>query len=88
MQIMKKDSFLAAGKIAAKMVEERINKRAGVRAGGRVDDHTGGFVHNKEVVVLVDDVEGDRLGEGFHLDGVRNGDLEDIALGHFRLGIR
>ena len=51
------------------MVEQRIDQRAVRVAGGRVNDHTLGLIDDKQVVVLIDDIQRDILGPG--LDGLR-----------------
>ena len=41
------------------MVEQGVHQRVALGAGGGVDGHARGFVEDDDVVVLVDDVEGD-----------------------------
>ena len=71
-----------AGEVSAEMVQKRVNKGAGVRAGGRMHDHACGFVHDEQVVIFEDDVEGDVFGEGFHVNGVGDRNIENVAYGH------
>ena len=68
-------SRLAAdrGPIAA-AAEKRVDQGAGVVAGRRVNDHARRFVDYRDVLVLINDVERNRLCSG--LDDVGLGDLE------------
>lgn len=51
------------------MVEQRVHQRAGVAAGGRVDDHADRLVvDDDELVVLVKDIERDVLRLGIGID--------------------
>ena len=76
-----------AREVSAEVVEEGVNQSAGVGARGRVNDHAGGFVHDEEVFIFVNDVEWDRFGQGFDVDGIGDGDLEDVAFGDFGLNV-
>src|SRR6185295_5717438 len=59
------------------VVQERVHERAGGVAGRRVHDEPRGLVDREDVLVLVEDREGDRL--GFDRDGPR--------LGHVHLDV-
>ncbi|NIP97267.1 MAG: hypothetical protein GWO24_29085 [Akkermansiaceae bacterium] len=61
------------------MVEEGVDQSTVRIAGGRMDDDAGGLVDDDEVVVLVDDVERDILGEHLGGAGVGEVDRDDIA---------
>ena len=50
-----------AGKAGAAMVDQRVDQRAGPVAGAGMDDEAGRLVDDDQVVVLVEDVERDRL---------------------------
>lgn len=76
-----------AREVSAEVMEKGINQGAGVGARGRVDNHARGFVHDEEVVVFVDNVERDRFGKRFDVDGIGDGDLEDIAFGDLGLNV-
>ena len=63
------------------MVEQRIDQRAVRVAGSRVNDHSLGLIDDKQVVVLIDDIQRDILGPG--LDGLRVGQLHSVdCAGH------
>ena len=47
---------------AGRMVQQRVQHRAGPVAAARMHDQSRGLVHDEDVAVLVDDVERDRLG--------------------------
>jgi hypothetical protein len=47
---------------ARRVRDERVDQRAGARAGGRVDDKPGRLVDDDQLVVLVNDIERNRLG--------------------------
>ena len=53
-----------AGEAVAAMGDQRVDQRAGGVAGGRMHHQPGWLVDDDEVVVLVDDVERDRLARG------------------------
>ena len=75
-----------AGELAGAVEEESVDEGAVGVTGGGVDDEADGFVDDEEFVVLVDDVEGDVLGEDF--GGVRFGDFDgdDVAGGNVVFG--
>ena len=50
-----------AGELA-KACEERVDGGAGRVTGARVHDHAGRLVDNHQLIILIDDVEGDRFG--------------------------
>lgn len=74
-----------AGKGVAAMGEEGVYQRHVGVAGGGVDGEAGGFVDDEEVVVFVDDIEGDSL--RFDVGGHYFGDGEGEFLARFYLGI-
>ena len=49
-------------------------------AGGRVDHHPHGLVHHDDILVLVDHIQGDVLGEDLHLRGVGDEDGDLVPL--------
>ncbi len=58
------------------------------RAGAGVDHHAGGFVDDGEVLVFVEDVEGDVFGEGVEGCGLRGAfDLDGFAAVELLLGL-
>ena len=65
-----------AGQLSRAMVEQRIDQRAVRVAGSRVNDHSLGLIDDKQVVVLIDDIQRDILGLG--LDGLRVGQLHSV----------
>lgn len=67
-----------AGKTAATVMQERVNERVLEVACCRVDNHAGRFVDDDEVVVFVEDFEGDCFRLGF--EGTRGGNLDGDAV--------
>ena len=55
---------MTAGGNARAMVEDRVDQRALPVTRGGMDDEAGRLVQTKQVLVLVDDVEGNVLGRG------------------------
>ena len=74
--------------LAADVVQERVDERAGAVAVGRVDDHPGGLVDDQEVVVFVDHIERDRLGAGFDRRRSAEAALDPVAGGDGRRDLR
>lgn len=70
------------------VMEESVDEGSGVAAGAKVDDEAGGLVDGNDVIVLIEDVEGDVLGEG--AEGLQFGrlDRDNIAGAEFRGGFR
>ena len=60
-------------------MKEGIDEGAVGVAGGGVDDHAVGFIENDEVLVFVEDVEGDVLRDEFEGDGFGDGDADEVA---------
>ena len=73
--------------------EEGVDEGAAVAgvvggAGAGVDHHAGGFVDDGEVLVFVEDVEGDVLGDGVERGRVGGAfDLDGLAAVEFLLGL-
>ena len=73
--------------------EERVDEGAAVAgvvggAGAGVDHHAGGLVDDGEVLVFVEDVEGDVFGDGVERRGLRGAfDLDGFAAVEFLLGL-
>lgn len=59
-------------------MSESIQKRAAILPVRWVDEHSGGFVDDDEVVVFEDDVEIDLLGSHRGSAGTVDGDLDEI----------
>ncbi len=77
-----------AAKALAAMMDEGIDQRAVLIAGGGVHDHASGLVDDDQMLVLIEDVQRNGLGLGFGLDrfGGREGDGLaglDAIFGHF-----
>ena len=62
-----------AGELVSAMMEEGVDEGAIGIASGGVDDHAVGFVENDEVLVFVEDVERDVLGDELEGNGLGNG---------------
>jgi len=68
--------FPAQARELAKTVQQGVDQRPAAAACARVHDHSGGLVHCRHVVILVQDFQGDRLRlgaqwrrrSGFHLN--------------------
>ncbi len=73
---------------AVAMMQERIDQRSVEIARGRVDDQPGGFVDNDQMIVLMDNGEGDVLRLVMRRYGVRYGDRADRAWRGARAGSR
>jgi hypothetical protein len=57
-------------------------------AGSGVDHHAGGFVDDGEVLVFVEDLEGDVFGDGVERGGLRGTfDLDGFAAVEFLFGL-
>jgi hypothetical protein len=54
-----------AAEMTGAMMEEGVDESVGGVAGGRVNDQSGGLVEDEEVVILVENLQRDVLGEGF-----------------------
>lgn len=77
-----------AGERVDEMVEKRIHERARRRTGCWVDDHTGRFVYDDQVVVFVYDDKRDVLGHSVAVLSLGDRYLEGIALADLRADIR
>jgi hypothetical protein len=71
----------------AAMMQQRIDQRAGGRAGGGVDDHACGFVDDDQIGILVEDRQGDGFGLGVVILGRGEGEGVFLAFLHARLGV-
>ena len=67
---------------ATAAAQQRVHQRAGVVAGRRVDDHARRLVDDRQVVVLVNDLEWNRLRRGFGYVSLRDLELHDVARHH------
>ena len=47
------------------MIEQRVDERAGIILVRRMRDHARRFIHHKEILVFVDDIEGNVLRKDF-----------------------
>lgn len=74
-------SFDAAdsGEFSVAVEEEGVDEGAIGVAGGGVDDHAVGFVDDDDVVIFVEDFEGDVLLWGIEGDGFGEGDGDAVA---------
>src|SRR5579864_7548087 len=59
--------------------EQRVDERARLVAGSRVDDHAGWFVDHRDVAVLVQDLERDVFGHRRRLVSLRHLDFNDVT---------
>ena len=75
-----------AREFSAAVVEEGVDESAIGIAGGRVHDHADRFVDDEEVVVFVDDVEGQILRDEFGRFGLRQIHADPVTHGDHRLG--
>ena len=63
--------------------EQRVDERATVISGPGVDGHAGGLVDSDEVVVFVEDVEGNVFGLRFEGGTRGGGDVYDVTSADF-----
>ena len=68
------DNAVYARKAVSAVVQESVNESPRVVAVSRVYHHALGLVDHKEVVVLIDDIQRDILGNGVHGLRLGNGD--------------
>ena len=68
--------------------EQCMHQRPCVVPRRRVDDHPRGLVDDGDVFVLVDDVEGNRLGSGLDDVRLRNLEIDDVSGCHAVGGVR
>ena len=68
-----------AGEAVAAMGDQRVDQRAGPMAGGRMDHQIARLVDDDDVVVLIDDLERNRLRRGLGRLGRRHGDDDLVA---------
>ena len=74
------DGLAVGGGLSAEVPEQGVDEGAVEVAEGGVDDHAGGLVDHDEVVVLIDDVDGDVLGEERERTRrVRQQDADDVV---------
>jgi len=66
------------------VVEESVDQRARVIAERRMRYHTGTFVHNQELIIFVDDIEGDIFRTGIRSRRARKCHLDDFT-GSYRM---
>jgi hypothetical protein len=74
--------FPVRGGKGAIAMEERVDQRAGAVAYRRMHHHAGGLVDHGDRVVLVDDVEGDRLGSEYGRLAAGAGHFDAVAGAH------
>ena len=70
------------------MVQDGVHERAGVVSRRGVDDETGGFVENEDVVIFEEDVQRDVLRLRLCRYGRRNRDVERVRLLHLLAGLQ
>lgn len=75
-------------KITAKMAQKRIDQSTARASRSGVHHETRGLVDHHEMIVLVNDTQGDVLGDQMCFGGHIHPDLESFALAHARLGIQ
>ena len=71
-----------AGETVAAVVQQRVDQGAVGMAGRRMHHHAARFVHNNDVLVLKDDVQGQGLGDQGQIGGRRELDREQIPGAH------
>ena len=75
--------FAADAAQVVKVVQERVDERAVLIAGGGVNDHAAGLQDDGEIVILIENRERNFLRDG---DGrLRRGNHQDDSLPRFRL---
>src|SRR6476620_17151 len=62
-----------------RVMKQRVDKRAGAMPRGRVDNHAGRLVDRDDVLVFIDDVQRNLLGQQLILFDRRDRDLDDLA---------
>lgn len=72
------------GQCAAEMMQKRIDQGAGGRSGGRVHNHSRRLVHNDQIVILEENGQRNVFWSGFHIHGVFDDDLENVAFCNLR----
>ena len=65
---------------APDLKQKGVHQRPRPMSWSRVHHHPGGFIHHKEVLILIDDVNGDRLWHGVRLTGGWELHLDSVAL--------
>ena len=71
------------------IVGQGIDERPVVVPVSRMDHHSGGFVHDQHVLVLIDDIQGNVLGKDFHAPAlVGHHELDDVAGADDGIGLR
>ena len=76
-----------ARKVAAEMVQQRIDQCARDRARRGMDDHAGGLVDDDQVRILVNDLQRNRFGNGCDLGRLLDRDFIDLSLADARLRV-
>ena len=79
---------LVGGLGPAEMEGQGVDEGAAIVAVAGVDHHAGGFVDHQQVLVLIDDVEGNVLGEDLHAAAlVGHHEADDVAGTDDRVGL-
>ena len=73
------DGAANAGQTTAAMVQQRVHQRPVRITRSRMDHHPLGLVHHQQVLVLIDDFQGDFLGLRLNGLGVRQQDRHSLS---------
>ena len=70
-----------------KMMQQRVHERPRAVAGGGMDHHAGGLVHHGQILVLIQDVDGQRLAADGRGRGVGELHVHEVAVAQLQVGL-